>query len=171
MPWKALVPLRTISLNWPPVEWPNSGENWFCWTVNSATASFGIVTSGPVTLPLLLSMPSTMKLLSRGRCPATDGPVPTPTPPLVVTPAFRSERLRTPEPVEAEGKSITSLVSKEFETWAVVVSTAGAAAETSTVSVLAPTCSVTFAVPTRFNSTLTSFTLTALKPEAVTVRV
>ena len=36
-------------LNWPPEEWPNSGENWFCRTENSDTASLDTYTTGPVT--------------------------------------------------------------------------------------------------------------------------
>src|SRR5438034_3464106 len=50
-------------LNCPPEEWPNSGENWFCSTENSATASLGTVTRVPVTLVSLLSTPSIVKLL------------------------------------------------------------------------------------------------------------
>ena len=50
--------LEKTCVGWPnSEEWPTSALNWFCWTVNSATASFGTVTSGPVTLLLLLSMP------------------------------------------------------------------------------------------------------------------
>src|SRR5690242_21773293 len=96
-PWKEFVPLLTTVLNCPPEEWPNSGENWFWSSENSATASLGTKTSGPVTDLSLLSTPSIMKLLLRGRCPPTDGPVPAPTEPLVATPADKSERLITPE--------------------------------------------------------------------------
>ena len=37
---------------------------------------------------LLLSMPSTVKLLLRGRCPPTEGPVPIPRPPPEATPGL-----------------------------------------------------------------------------------
>src|SRR5450432_3614064 len=109
VPWSTLPPLLTTWLNWPPEEWPNSGEIWFCCTENSETASLGTVTSGPVTLPLLLSMPSIVKLLLRGRCPPTDGPEPRPIAPLEPTPAFNNARLITPEPPDAMGRSIISL--------------------------------------------------------------
>src|SRR5690349_7853298 len=89
-------PLYTTELNWPPDEWPYSALNWFCRTVNSAIASFGIDATGPVTSLRLLSTPSMVKLLLRGRCPPTDGPVPTPTPPRLPTPELSSERFRTP---------------------------------------------------------------------------
>src|SRR5205814_10049521 len=94
---KRLVPLITTVLNCPPDECPNSGLNWFCRTVKFATASFGILISGPVTDLLLLSTPSTVKLLLRGRCPPTEGPEPAPMPPLLATPALSRERLSTPE--------------------------------------------------------------------------
>ena len=54
---------------------------------------------------LLLSTPSMVKLLLRGRWPETEGPVPAPIPPLVATPAFNNERLRTPKPIVAVGRS------------------------------------------------------------------
>src|SRR5690349_12847889 len=98
MPWNSLVPLLTTWLNCPPEECPYSGENWLERTVKSSTASFGIVDSGPVVTLLLLSIPSTVKLLFRGRCPPMEGPLPTPTAPLVETPALSRERLITPEP-------------------------------------------------------------------------
>jgi hypothetical protein len=53
----------------------------------------GNVICGPVTDLSLLSMPSTVKLLFRGRCPPTEPPVPTPKPPLLDTPAEVSARL------------------------------------------------------------------------------
>src|SRR6202030_2506393 len=124
-------------LNWPPEEWPKSGVNWFCKTENSATAWLGMVTSGPVTDLLLLSTPSMLKLLLRGRWPPMDGPVPAPTPPPVATPALKRERFRTP-PVTAEtGRSDASFWSKVVLICAVVVSKAGAAPETS-MEVAAP---------------------------------
>ena len=58
--------------------------------------------SGPVTDRLLLSTPSTVKLLLRGRCPPTDGPEPTPTPPVLATPASSSDRFSTPLPVDGQ---------------------------------------------------------------------
>src|SRR5205807_3421983 len=120
-------------LNCPPEECPNSGENWFCSTENSATASLGTFTRGPVTLVSLLSTPSMVKLLLRGLCPPTEGPVPTPTPPLVVTPAASKERFKTPLPAVAEGKSSTNCEVKSLVTCAVVVSRACAAPDTSIV--------------------------------------
>ena len=63
-------------------------------------------TSGPVTVLLLLSTPSMGKLLFRARCPPTEGPEPTPTPPEDATPAVRSDRFKTPEPTLAVGKSV-----------------------------------------------------------------
>src|SRR5947209_19397623 len=96
------------SLNWPPEEWPKSAENWFWRTLNSATASLGTLTIGPVTARLLLSMPSTVKLLLVGRWPPTEGAVPYPAPPLLVTPAASKERFKTPDlacPPLAEGRS------------------------------------------------------------------
>src|ERR1043166_205188 len=104
-PCKSFVPLLTIVLNCPPEECPNSGEYWFWSTENSATASLGIPTSGPVTDLLLLSTPSIMKLLLRGRCPPIEGPVPAPTPPLLATPELSKERFKTPLPIEAAGRS------------------------------------------------------------------
>src|SRR5215472_6254617 len=101
-----------VWLNWPPEEWPNSAENWFCRTVKLSTASLGMVISGPVTERLLLSTPSTVKLLLRGRTPETVGPDPTPTPPLLATPASSRDRLRTPLfpcPPAVIGKSAASL--------------------------------------------------------------
>src|SRR5277367_3539893 len=115
-----------IWLNWPPEEWPYSGENWFAITVNSETASLGTCTNGPVTLLLLLSTPSMVKLLLRGLWPPTEGPVPAPTPPLVATPDPSKERLRTPKPTDAVGKSANCLASKVVLSCAVVVSRAAA---------------------------------------------
>jgi hypothetical protein len=37
-----------------------------------------------------------VKLLFMGRCPPIEGPVPWPTPPLLVTPALNSDRLIAP---------------------------------------------------------------------------
>ena len=170
-PWNWFPPLFTTWLNWPPEEWPNSGEIWFCCTVNSATASLGTVTSGPVTLPLLLSIPSTVKLLLRGRCPPTDGPAPRPTAPLEPTPAFNSERLITPLPPEALGRSARLAVANEVCTLAVVVSIAAAAAVTSTISTLEPTSSLTFAFVFWFRVTDTPRSCAFVKPAAVTVTV
>src|SRR5450432_2853362 len=156
VPWIALPPLLTTWFNWPPEEWPNSGEIWFCCTLNSATASLGTVTSGPVTAPLLLSMPSMVKLLLRGRCAPTEGPEPSPTAPLEPTPAYNNERLITPLPPDAMGRSIICLVSNVFCTWAVVVSILAAAAETSTVSTALPTARVILLVTVLFNVTATA---------------
>src|ERR1700686_927265 len=118
-------------LNWPPDECPKSGVNWFCRTENSATASFGIVTNGPVTAFSLLSTPSMVKLLFLGRWPPMLGPVPAPIPPPVATPALKSERFRTPPVTHDTGRSAGSFWSKVVVICAVVVSKAGAAPETS----------------------------------------
>src|ERR1017187_4174152 len=171
VPWSALPPLLTTELNWPPEEWTNSGEIWFCCTLNSATASLGRFTNGPVTLPLLLSMPSMVKLLLRGRCPPTDGPAPRPIAPLVPTPAFRSARLSTPYPPDTLGSSDMALSWKVFCTEAVVVSIEAAEAETSTVSTLVPTSSFTLLVAVWFNATPTPLIWAFVKPVAVTVIV
>src|ERR1700753_281869 len=96
-PWNEFVPLFTTVLNCPPEECPNSGEKLFSSSENSATASCGTVTNGPVMPLLLLSTPSIVKLLLRGRWPPTEGPAPTPTPPLLVTPALNSDRFRAPK--------------------------------------------------------------------------
>src|SRR5450432_1906668 len=171
VPWIALPPLLTTWLNWPPEEWPNSGEIWFCCTLNSDTASLGKVTSGPVTLPLLLSMPSMVKLLLRGRCPPTEGPEPRPTAPPVPTPAFSSERLITPLPPEAMGRSPMLAAVNEVCTEAVVVSMVAPEAETSTVSTLVPTSSLTLLVEVLLSSTATARICALVKPAAVTVTV
>ena len=73
-----LVPLLMVVLNWPPEEWPNSVLNWFDSKVKFSTASLGTVIRLPVTALLLLSTPSTVKLLLYGRWPPTDGPTPIP---------------------------------------------------------------------------------------------
>src|SRR5450432_298010 len=168
VPWIALPPLLTTWLNWPPEEWPNSGEIWFCCTPNSDTASLGKVTSGPVTLPLLLSMPSMVKLLLRGRCPPTDGPEPRPMAPLEPTPAFNKERVITPDGPDAMGRSVICIESKVVCTWAVVVSILAAAAETSTVSTLLPTARVMFVVTLWFNETAKARSCAFVKPGAET---
>src|ERR1700733_266404 len=124
-------------LNWPPEECPKSGGNWFCRTENFATASFGIVTNGPVVTLSLLSTPSMVKLLFLGRWPPMLGPVPAPIPPPVATPALKSERFRTPPVTDETGRSAASFWSKVLVICAVVVSKAGAAPETS-MEVVAP---------------------------------
>src|SRR3954468_19621565 len=101
-------------LNCPPEEWPNSALNWFCIMVKFETASPGTVKFGPVTDLLLLSIPSTVKLLLRGRWPPTEGPVPAPTPPLLATPAPKRDRLITPEPTLVVGISVFWRWSKVF---------------------------------------------------------
>ena len=73
-------------------------------TVNSDTASLGTCTNGPVMDLLLLSIPSIVKLLLRGRCPPTEGPVPTPTAPPVATPACSRDAFITPDPLDARGR-------------------------------------------------------------------
>src|SRR5204863_9354549 len=84
--------------NCPPLERANSAENWFCNKENSATTSGETYTCGPVTDLSLLSTPSTMKLLLRGRCPPTEPPEPTPTPPELDTFGAINARLLTPPP-------------------------------------------------------------------------
>ena len=66
--------------------------------VKFSTASFGTAISAPVTDLLLLSTPSTVKLLSRGRCPPTEGPVPSPIALAWVTPGLNNDRFNTPAP-------------------------------------------------------------------------
>src|SRR5450432_1139065 len=171
VPWSTLPPLLTTWLNWPPEEWPNSGEVWFCCMLNSATASLGNPTTGPVTPPLLLSIPSMVKLLLRGRCPPTDGPAPKPMAPLEPTPAFSSERLITPLPPDAMGRSPMLTDVNEVCTEAVVVSMVAPEAETSTVSTLVPTSSLTLLVEVLLSSTATARICALVKPAAVTVTV
>src|SRR5882762_9595230 len=74
-----------------------------------------------------------VKLLLRGRCPPTEGPEPTPTPPLVATPELKSERFNTPLPFGEEGKSAICCPSYVLDSCAVVVSSVCAIPETSTV--------------------------------------
>src|SRR5579872_2992919 len=91
-----------VVLNWPPEECPNSELYWFEMRVKFSTASFGMVMRAPVTDLLLLSTPSTVKLLSRGRCPPTDGPVPRPMEFAFVTPGLNIDRFKTPPPCPLE---------------------------------------------------------------------
>src|SRR5260370_33782888 len=96
--------------------------------------SLGTGTSGPVTLLLLLSIPSTVKLLLRGRCPPTLGPAPAPIPPLLATPELKSERLRIPlGPSVVLGRSAFILGSEVVASVELAVSSASATPETSTV--------------------------------------
>src|ERR1700719_1406521 len=97
-PRNEFVPLLMMVLNCPPDECPKSGVNWFWRTENSATASLGTVTNGPVTALSLLSTPSIVKLLFLGRWPPIEGPAPTPTPPLVATPELSKDKFSTPLP-------------------------------------------------------------------------
>src|SRR5690242_15929838 len=110
-----------------------------------------MVERGPVTFLLLLSIPSTVKLLLRGRCPPTDGPLPAPDAPLVETPELRSDRLITPEPVAVIGRSAIWRDPKVVPTWAVVVSITLGPPLTSTAVAAWPTCSVRFRVAARFS--------------------
>src|SRR5215471_14095380 len=149
----SFVPVLTTVLNCPAFECPNSGLNWFVSAENSCTASFGTVTKGPVTLLLLLSTPSIMKLLSRGRCPPTEGPVPAPTPPLVLTPDCNNDRFNTPRPWAAIGRSVVIFVSKVLSICALLVLIKGVAPDTSTVMDAAPTSRVTIRELVLFSST------------------
>src|ERR1700751_2040794 len=97
-PWKLFVPLLIVVLNWPPEECPNSELNWFEINEKLSTASLGTMISDPVTDLLLLSTPSTVKLLSRGRWPPTDGPTPKPIAFAFETPGASIDRFRTPAP-------------------------------------------------------------------------
>src|SRR5271170_3290868 len=157
-----------IWLNWPPEEWPYSGENWFAITVNSETASLGTCTNGPVTALLLLSIPSIVKLLLRGRWPPTEGPVPSPTAPPVAIPAWSSDAFMTPDPPDTMGRFASCCAVYVFCSWAVVVSITAPSAETSTVCVDCPTWSEMFAVTTWFSVTSTPFNSDLVKPDAVT---
>src|SRR5947209_1795739 len=101
-------------------------------------------------------MPSMVKLLFRGRCPPTDGPLPTPTPPLLATPEPRRERFRTPPLGLAElGNSAASCEEYVLVTWDVVVSMMAAAVETSTLLDTVPTCMERFTVLVTFRATAT----------------
>src|SRR3981081_4424504 len=96
--------------------------------------SFGTGTSGPVTLLLLLSIPSTVKLLLRGRWPPTLGPEPAPIAPLLATPELKRERLRIPlAPRVVLGRSAFIFGSKVVASVELAVSSASATPETSTV--------------------------------------
>src|SRR5580704_8241285 len=115
--------------------------------------------SGPVTALLLLSIPSMVKLLLRGRCPPMDGPMPIPIPPEEATPGLRSDAFKTPKPVdppdEVDGRSDSSVLLKACVKFVLVVSrTTPASAETSTV-VFAPTVRVTLEVAVLLSSTAT----------------
>src|SRR5215469_18121316 len=101
-------------------------------TVKLETASLGTITSGPVTPLSLLSVPSIVKLLLRGRCPPTDGPEPAPKPPVLPTPACSSEAFNTPDPTEADGMSCRTWFSYVVDRLLVVVSIVGGVPETST---------------------------------------
>src|SRR5215472_10973576 len=111
------------------------------------------MTNGPVTLLLLLSTPSIVKLLSRGLWPPTDGPVPAPTPPLVLTPDCSKDRFKTPSPCPVTGKSVVIFVSYVLSICALVVLISGAAPDTSTVMDVAPTSRVTVIEFDLFSST------------------
>src|SRR6266436_2852903 len=79
-PCQLFVPVFVTRLNWPPAECPYSALNRLVVRLNSATASGMTVELFPVTPRLLSSTPSTVKLLSRGRVPPTEPPIPV-TPP------------------------------------------------------------------------------------------
>src|ERR1041385_4328924 len=106
---------------------------------------------GPVTALSLLSTPSTTKLLLRGRWPPTEPPVPTPTPPELVTPGASNERLLTPTPAVPPApmalvwaNSTTCRSLNDFDKFAELVSTNSVPpAVTVTDSVIAPVCNVT----------------------------
>ena len=68
---------------------------------------------GPVTLPLLLSIPSIVKLLLRGRWPPTEGPLPAPTEPLVATPDCKSDKFSTPDTGFGRVREIGNLFATE----------------------------------------------------------
>src|SRR5215467_14066331 len=127
-------------MNCPPVERANSAWYWLESNENSATASGETYTCGPVTPLSLLSTPSSTKLLLRARWPPTEPPVPTPTPPLLVTLGATSARLNTPAPTAVWARSTTWRDSNPFARLVVVVSTSSEPpADTFTVSVTCPT--------------------------------
>jgi len=64
----------------------------------------GTVTSGPVTLPLCYRFLN-REIVGARTLSAHRRAVPAPTAPLVPTPAFNNERLITPLPPEADGRS------------------------------------------------------------------
>src|SRR5204862_7016615 len=95
--------------------------------------SFGTGTRGPVTLLLLLSIPSTVKLLLRGRWPPMLGPEPAPIAPLLATPELKSERLRIRlGPRVGKGTSAFILGSKEVAGAELAVSSSSGTPETYT---------------------------------------
>src|SRR5712692_9761407 len=141
-PWSALPPVLVVVMNCPAVECPYSAENWLVSSVNSFTASLITGADSPVTLELLLSRPSTVKLLLRGRLPPMAPPVPATPPGCEVVPGARSARLmtlpETPPPCPRTGlcsKSPLNVLPR-FAVW---VSTNWAPASTMTVSDTAPT--------------------------------
>src|SRR5262249_38893964 len=89
LPWNSLVPDFVVAMNCPAVECPNSARNWFVSSVKSSTDSWMTGASAPVTLGLLLSTPSTTKLLLRGRFPPTEPPIPVTPPDWVATPGAK----------------------------------------------------------------------------------
>ena len=87
-----------------------------------------------------------LKLLFSGRCPATLGPVPWPTPPDVATPAPSRVRFQIPDPSDATPSPSVLLVVKVVCNCADEVSSRAADADTSTEVVTVPTCSVRLTV-------------------------
>ena len=94
-PLNWLVPDLVVVMNWPAVEWPNSAANWLVMSWNSCTESWMGTAIAPFTSPLLLSRPSTTKLLFRGRFPPMVPPCPATPPDCVPTPGARTAKFVT----------------------------------------------------------------------------
>src|SRR2546422_1738988 len=130
--------------------------------------SLGTVNNGPVTPLLLLSRPSTVKLLLRGRCPPMAGPEPAPIAPTFATPAVSNERFRIPlPPLEFTLGRSNCFCSNVVESVGDVRSKVGVAPLTS-MDVTAPLISrVIFSVTVLFKSTLKLPTVVVAKLLAV----
>ena len=119
----------------------------------------------------LLSTPSIMKLLLRGRWPPTEGPVPTPMPPELATPAPSSDRLSTPPQVIRRGRESPPPCGPRScsHTCAVVVSMYVEASMTSIAVETVPTSILMLAVVALLSSTARSFSEVVVNPVAVAV--
>src|SRR5258708_22575517 len=105
-PCQVLVPVLVTRTNWPPAECPYSALNWLVFRANSPTASGITVELLPVTPKLLSSTPSTTKLLSLGRVPPTEPPIPVTPPGWATTLGAKTARFNgLPFSVPADRKS------------------------------------------------------------------
>src|SRR3974390_612143 len=124
---------------------------------------------GPVTERLLLSTPSTVKLLLRGRFPPTAGPEPAPRPPELATPAFNNDKFRTPLAPADIGTSEASFAVKVVGIVGVVASRVTPSSLTSTVVAVPAGKTEISTVAFLFSSTLTC--VVPFKPEAAAARL